>query len=67
MSPNMLFILYLVISIPLFIIRKYHSGIASISPSPIDELIPLWIGNFIGISLIPIIMLIIYNKKKDNA
>jgi hypothetical protein len=64
LNPNIFFILYLVTAIPLFIIRKYHSGIASVSP--IDELIPLWIGNFIGISLIPIIMLIIYNKKKDN-
>ena len=64
MSPNILFVIYLVISIPLFIIKKYHSGVAL--TSPIEEIIPLWIGNFIGISLIPIILIIIHNIKKNN-
>ncbi len=64
MSPNILFIIYLVIAIPLFIIRKYYAGIAPLSP--LNELIPLWIGNFIGISIIPIVLLIIYNIKKAN-
>ena len=64
MSPNILFILYLVIAIPLFIVSKYNSGISSVSP--LNELIPLWMGNFIGISFIPTILLVIYNIKKVN-
>ena len=64
MSPNILFILYLVIVIPLFIISKYHSGV--VTATPLNELIPIWVGNFIGISIIPTVLLIIYNIKKAN-
>ncbi len=63
MSPNILFILYLVVAIPLFIVSKYHSVAVT---APLEELIPLWIGNFIGISIIPAVLLIICNIKKAN-
>ncbi len=63
MSPNILFILYLVVAIPLFIVSKYHSVAAT---APLEELIPLWIGSFIGISFIPAVLLVIYNIKKTN-
>lgn len=52
MNPNVLFVLYCLIAVPIFLASKSLSAYS--------------IGVFIGYSIIPTILLLVYNKKKDS-
>jgi len=56
MNPNVLFILYFLIAIP-----------ATSIVLPLKFLSVYSVGHFIGYSIVPIILITIYNLKKDNT
>lgn len=52
MNPNVLFVVYCLIAIPIFFTSKSLSAYS--------------IGLLIGQSIIPIVLIVIYNKKQDS-
>lgn len=52
MNPNVLFVLYCLIAVPIFLASKSLSAYS--------------IGVLVGYSIIPTILLLVYNKKKDS-